>query len=254
MSATPITRYRRLRDARPLFGQAKLLRQRAQSEGYLFLPGVVERDAVLALRRKVLEACQRRGWLAEGTNPMDAVARESVRIGALDDNWIALQCELLPTAECVCLGRSPVILETLETLFMGAVATDQGTTCRIFSPNAPELTTPPHQDHYFLRRSTQLWTAWFPLGDCPRAQGGLAVMRGSNQQGLLSHVWEDTDTPGATVSVAGPWATADYACGDVLLFNCLTVHRALHNTVPRRLRISADYRYMPAAQLEKPGT
>ena len=44
------------------------------------------------------------------------------------------------------------------------------------------------------------------------------------------------------------WATADYACGDVLAVHCLTVHRACPNLTRDRVRISADFRYEPAGR------
>ena len=42
------------------------------------------------------------------------------------------------------------------------------------------------------------------------------------------------------------WSTADYKAGDVLFFNCLTVHRACPNVSGDLIRLSADYRYQPA--------
>ena len=115
------------------------------------------------------------------------------------------------------------------------------------SPHTPEFTTPPHQDHYYVRGSTELWTAWLPLDDCPAEQGGLAVLPRSHTRGLLPHAGEGPGRQGATVPDDSEWATSDYACGDVLLFHCLTVHRALHNLTLNRLRISVDYRYQPAS-------
>ena len=40
-----------------------------------------------------------------------------------------------------------------------------------------------------------------------------------------------------------PWQSADLDLGDVLLFSSHTIHRALPNLTPTRLRISVDYRY-----------
>ena len=39
------------------------------------------------------------------------------------------------------------------------------------------------------------------------------------------------------------WVTTDFAAGDVLIFNSLTVHAALHNVTEFDLRLSVDYRY-----------
>jgi ectoine hydroxylase-related dioxygenase (phytanoyl-CoA dioxygenase family) len=44
------------------------------------------------------------------------------------------------------------------------------------------------------------------------------------------------------------FAAAPLAAGDAILFNCLTVHRALPNVTPDRVRISVDFRYQPASE------
>ena len=42
------------------------------------------------------------------------------------------------------------------------------------------------------------------------------------------------------------FAAAALAAGDAILFNCLTVHRALPNVTRDHVRLSVDYRYQPA--------
>jgi ectoine hydroxylase-related dioxygenase (phytanoyl-CoA dioxygenase family) len=135
----------------------------------------------------------------------------------------------------------------LERLYDGAVVCERGDTCRVFSPCSSALTTPPHQDYYYVRGDTRLWTAWIPLGDCPRELGGLAVLPGSQRHGLAPLAGEGSGKQGGDVDAAVTWMTTDFACGDVLMFSCLTTHRALENRTPDRLRVSADFRYVPAS-------
>ena len=47
--------------------------------------------------------------------------------------------------------------------------------------------------------------------------------------GLLPHSGEGPGRQGVLIGDDRVWATSDYACGDVLMFHCLTVHRALDN-------------------------
>ncbi len=124
----------------------------------------------------------------------------------------------------------------------------RGDTCRAFSPGALDLTTLPHQDHFYVRGTTDLWTVWIPLGNCPVEQGGLAVLTRSQRDGLLFHSGEGPGKEGVSVPENSIWSTMDYECGDVLMFNSLTVHRACVNSTKDRLRISADYRYQPSSQ------
>jgi ectoine hydroxylase-related dioxygenase (phytanoyl-CoA dioxygenase family) len=221
-------------------------RRDADDYGYLFFRRLIGADQILALRRRVLENCRRAGWVSDDAACLEAFAQPGIRLGAYDERWLSFQQRVLPLPEFVALGRHAAILGILENVFGGPVMSDRGNTCRVMSPRAPEFTTPPHQDYYYVRGSTELWTVWLPLGDCPTEQGGLAVLPGSRALGLLPHAGDGPGRQGAVIGDDGVWATGDYACGDVLMFHCLTVHRALDNLSADRLRISVDYRYQPA--------
>jgi ectoine hydroxylase-related dioxygenase (phytanoyl-CoA dioxygenase family) len=51
-----------------------------------------------------------------------------------------------------------------------------------------------------------------------------------------------------TESLGLEWACGDFRLGDALLFHSHTVHKALPNTDPERLRLSVDYRYQGVSQ------
>ncbi len=216
------------------------LRARAQQDGYLFVRALLDQERVLALRRRVLEVCTRFGWLVDGS---DGAARDGVRLGAYDEDWVALQRELAPSPEFAALGGDQSVLGTLGSIFGEPARGGVGAVCRVMSPAARDLATAPHQDHHFITRTDAFWTVWIPLGDCPQRQGGLAVLPGSHREGLRAHGADDS----VEVDAGAVCATADYACGDALFFHCLTLHRACPNVTPDRLRVSADYRYEPAA-------
>jgi len=223
-------------------------REQAAECGYLFFHGLVEPEVVLDLRSKALAFAEELGWLEEGSSPDDGIARRGIKLGDYDAlDWIEFQRKLLPLPEFITLGEHPRVLEVLEELFGEAVMTRRGDICRVMSPGTPELTTVAHQDHFYVRGSERVWTAWIPLGDCPNELGGLAVLPGSHRRGLLPHFGDGSGRQGVEVEDA-VWATADYQAGDVLFFNCLTVHRACPNTTADRIRISADYRYQPASE------
>lgn len=234
-----------LRDAAALAGDAAALRRRAEQDGYLFFPRSLEQRIVLALRHEVLERCKRRGWLDPFAPVDDGRCLPRTRLGAYDDAWVDLQREVHVLPEFVALRRAPFVLGVLERLFGEPPLDGQGDTCRLMSPAARALTTRPHQDRYYVRRSDRLWTVWIPLGDCPVQLGGLAVLPGSNRSGLLPHSGEGEGRQGADVTPEATWAIADYSCGDVLMFDCLTLHRAAENTTQNTLRLSADFRYVP---------
>ena len=110
--------------------------------------------------------------------------------------------------------------------------------CRVLFPGAPEFATPAHRDQTYLKRAGEVWTAWIPLGDCPRRQGSLAVLPRSNRLGLA-----------AAVRRVPRWRSFDFAAGDVLFVHALTLHRALVNR-SAEIRVSVDYRYSRESSVE----
>jgi len=230
-----------------LLDDPEALRREASEEGYLFFRGLVEPERLLALRRAVLGLCDKHGWLAPGAPLMNGLAREGIRLGAYDDKrWIAFLCEVLPLPAFRELGLHPRILRVLEAMYGEPAVPHQGDLCRVVAPATPEFTTLPHQDHYYLRGSDRVWTAWLPLGDCPVELGGLAVLPRSHRDGLLAHAGAGSGTRGVEITGDRTWAMSDLNAGDVVLSSCLTVHRAGDNLTDR-LRISVDYRYQPAS-------
>lgn len=56
---------------------AAALRARMAEDGYLFLPGALDRETVLAARQECLTRLAEAGALEAGTNPADAIAAKS---------------------------------------------------------------------------------------------------------------------------------------------------------------------------------
>ena len=214
----------KLVDSSPHLDDPATLRSRATEQGYLFFRSLIDPADVLALRSLILPAC-------------------GESFGSYDDpRWIELQCRVHPSDEFHRLRANPAIRRVLEAVLEGPVRSDRGDTCRIFSPRSPELTTLPHQDRFYVPGDGALWTVWIPLGDCPLDLGGLAVLPGSHREGLKVHSREQAGARGVEVNLDATWSTEDYRCGDVLMFNGLTLHRALENRSDR-CRLSADFRF-----------
>jgi ectoine hydroxylase-related dioxygenase (phytanoyl-CoA dioxygenase family) len=119
--------------------------------------------------------------------------------------------------------------------------------------------TPPHQDYFYIKGTPDTYTCWIPAGDCPEELGGLAVMPGTNQLGMLRHE-PMQGTGGHGVSherceeMGKPWLTADFKTGDLLLFHGHTLHKALDNRTEDRLRVSLEYRFQRKKDDIDPGS
>ena len=219
------------------------IRTRAAADGYLYFPALLPPERLAPLRAVVETALARRGWEHDGrTDP-------ALRLGRWDDpRWIEFLREVLSSDAYRALATAAELLAALRHVVGDAPALHVGDVCRLVSPGAIELTTPPHQDAAYITGADTMWTAWFGLGPCPRELGPLAVWRGSHHAGLRPHA---PITPGGSVIGTDVpddvvWDAADLGDGDVILFSAFTIHRALPNVTADRLRVSVDYRYTRA--------
>ena len=91
------------------------------------------------------------------------------------------------------------------------------------SPKTISLPPPPHQDFVHIQGSTETYSCWMPLGDCPRELGGLSVLAGSHQQGVFEY-HPELGAGGMGVDaeyLTGEWLTTDYRAGDALIFHSI---------------------------------
>jgi hypothetical protein len=232
-------------DAAVFLDNGARLRSMAARDGFLYFRGLLQPHVVLALREAVLEFASGAGWLDAAAPVREARAAPGRRVGDYHDpDWVRLQAHVQTRSEMWAVGDSVDIHRTLRDvdgrpsyLFLSTA-----NTCRVFSPH-PDMATRPHQDAYYVRMIADFWTAWLPLGDCPRELGGLALLAGSHRHGLLDHAGLGIEGGGVLVPPDAAWSTADFACGDVVFFRPHALHRALPNRSGVRLRLSADFRY-----------
>ncbi len=243
---TVTLRHAPLVDARPMLEDGDALARHVDELGYLYAPGLVPRELVATVRRLVRRYAAEEGLAAVDPGDDEAiVAVPGARFegsGYEDPRWLKLQQDLFPHPEFRALGEVPALLALLERVCGEPVMAGRGDICRLVMPQMAVQTTRPHQDHFYVGGSTAIWTAWMPLVDCPLALGPLAVLPGSHRDGFRHH---GEGYAGTDVAADAVWAAGDVGCGDVILFHCLTVHRAWPNTSDRLIRASADFRYQP---------
>jgi len=234
---------REFEDAEPC--DAERLRALAARDGFLFVRGLVPPDLVAALRARVLASARGLGWLDPHAPVEEGRAAPGRRIGFYQDpDWVTLQVEVQAGAEMWALGDCVAIHRVLHAVEGRAswLALSTANTCRVFSPH-PDMATQPHQDAHYVRMLGAFWTVWIPLGDCPRVLGPLALLAGSHRGGLRPHGGQGIVDGGVTVDPDAVWSTADFRCGDAVLFRPHTLHCSLPNRSGDRLRLSADFRY-----------
>lgn len=257
-----------LRESTDVAHDSDEMRRRIDEDGYLFLPGFLDRDHVRAVRTGLLEALAPEGIFSPDHHLEEAVLKPGQEIYFRPD-----------------LANDPEIGANLRALIYSERVT--GLADRIFGEPSRHYDftwlravarggTFPHCDAVYMGRGThRVMTAWVPLGDVPLTIGGLIVLEGSHKdQGLLTdYVTLDVDRAcddgvnetqargfEATGAISADfeavrgrdggrrWLTArEYRMGDLLLFTIHTAHGSLDNH-SGTLRLSSDSRYQPASE------
>jgi phytanoyl-CoA dioxygenase PhyH len=244
----------RLRPTAP--GDPAAHRARLAEDGYLFVPGLLDREAVRAAREELLEA----DGLTQDY-PMRSERMRSVLQGERMHGFFA--------------GLLEGAVRSYDFIWLRAQASG-------------DPVTHPHCDLVFMGRGTpDVLTCWTPFGDIALGGGGLLILEGSHRVSpmrLAGYLAQDVDTycengPNAEAvrtgamhwehwedpapgrdwggeisddAVAlreewgGRWLTApEYKMGDVLVFTMRTVHAGTDNE-SSTLRLSTDSRYQRA--------
>ena len=258
-----------LESSTDLLDDLAALRDRMANQGYLYLPGYLDRDEVLAARRAIAERLAAAGHTAAGTPPAELAARAGLDIAFMPE----LALDNPPLDRLLYGGR---MIALFARFLGGAVRHYDFTWLRAVAPGRG---TAPHMDIVFMGRgTTKLYTAWTPLGDIPLEQGGLMILERSHQHERLNngygrkdvdaycvnHVGEGYTKMGGGGNIAsggvlshnpvklrhnlgGRWLTTSFRAGDLLVFSMFTVHASLDNHSDR-IRISSDTRYQLASE------
>ena len=166
--------------------------RRFDADGYLFLPGLLDSDQVLAARTEVMQRLCDAGVL-DKTHPMvDGVALpEQDYDGAATGSFMPVLAKNNPPLDTV-LYDGPMIA-FYEHFLGGPVSHFDYTWFRCKRPGRGDATTP-HCDGVYMSRGTpDLYTSWTPFGDVPYDQGGLMVLEGSHLNEELKAGYGSTD-------------------------------------------------------------
>jgi Phytanoyl-CoA dioxygenase (PhyH) len=280
-TTTPTARGRAL-DAlgwlRPSDPEACDLPERLEQDGYLFLPGLLDRERVRAGRLELLQVAAEHGALDPAHPLEEGVLRPGARDAGLAQEYPASSA-LLTT---LLLGQP--LLDFFAGVLGGPA---RGYDFMWLRAQPPGDGVDPHCDVVFMSRGTpDVLTCWTPFGDIALGDGGLMVLEDSHRKSprlLAGYLDQDVDTycangPNAEAVRSGAmrwehwdgqagrdwggeitddaialreqwggrWLTApEFRMGDVLIFTMRTVHAGTDNATDR-LRLSIDTRYQRA--------
>ncbi|WP_126631963.1 phytanoyl-CoA dioxygenase family protein [Dictyobacter alpinus] len=242
------------------------LREKYRAHGYLWLKGILDRDRVLAFRRRFFELLQVSGMLAPATDPVEGLYSGQIEQKELA-HQLFMEFHRSPAYEAFC--TSPEIIKFYQAFLDGPVYLHKRKLIRYNVPGDAK-TTGAHYDLVYLRGGTdRLCSSWIPLGDIPVEVGGLVYLEGSDALGRkmeaefslknadlppeerisafnknMREGWLTSDLPELAERIQSRWLIADYEAGDMVVHSPYMIHAATVNyDALNRIRLSTDIRY-----------
>jgi hypothetical protein len=262
-----------LRSSNDVLEDPQALNARMAADGYLFLPGLLDRDDVLAAREEILGRLDAAGCIDNQFPLDDAVPAAEVKDGFVH----SLAVDNASLEKVVFHGP---MISFYEGFLGGPIRHFDYIWLRAKRPGTTDATAP-HYDVVFMGRGTKrLYTSWTPLEDIPLEKGGLMLLEGSHRQEEVKSTygamdvdtycenktearaiqsgekqWEDRvnggkyddDAIAVRERLGGRWLTTDFHAGDVLLFSLYMMHASMDNHT-RSFRVSTDSRYQLASE------
>lgn len=239
-----------------------------QAQGYLWLKGILDREAVLDFRRRVFSAFTSTGLVVDGSDPVDGLYSGAEKTsGAQHPNKVLMEIVRWAAFEAFCLAEP--IVRFYEDFLEGAVYLHKRKILRYTVPHDPGCTGP-HYDLVYLRGGTnRICTSWIPIGDIPVTMGGLIYLENSHQRGreleaeflaasadlppeervsaynkyTSSSGWLDRNVEMLAEKFDTRWLCADYEAGDMVVHDPYMIHASTMNVDDARMRLSIDIRY-----------
>lgn len=235
-------------DSTGLIDDGPALAARMHRDGYLFLHGLVPREAVRRVQRQVGAIVAAAGWLRADAPIEEAIADPVGFCVDPEPAYLRTLRQINKLEDYHALKHHPALIGLLERLLGGAILPHPRVLMRNIFPSRAEFTTKSHQDFPNVQGTTEVYTAWMPLIDCPMEVGPLQVAAGTHT-GEVFDFQIGVGAGGIEIKEAfdGHWVSGGFVQGDVLLFHSLTVHKGVPNN-SRHLRMSMDVRYQRVSE------
>lgn len=230
-------------DSTDLISSGPALATRMRRDGYLFLRNLVPTDAVSAVQRQAGAIAREDGWLRHDRPIADAIAEPAGFCVDPDPTYLRTLRRINHLEDYHALKHHPALIALFERMLGGPILPHPRVLMRNIFPSRDDFTTKAHQDFPNVQGTTEVFTAWMPLIDCPMEVGPLQVATGSHTMGVFDFRI-GTGAGGIEISdpLEGSWVSGDFAVGDVLIFHSMLVHKGVPNHSDK-LRMSMDVRY-----------
>ena len=216
-----------------------------REDGYLFFRDILDVDKILNYKNDFMTLLRKYNLIIpEGSEPVWSGVLPDSETGAA----IAMEGSELKSLYEV--GQSDEILEIARRIYGDPIHMFPETIPRAQPPEDAAFRTPAHQDIYFYERSLDFITAWTPYMDIDGSIGGLTLAENSHKRDFDKRLFAFGKYEGGRIVPGIPedripnttWLSSDVNPGDVLIFHCKMIHKALNNK-SNKVRLSSDIRY-----------
>ncbi len=230
-------------DSTELIQDGPALAARMKTDGYLFLRGLLPRPVVRVLQSQAGAIARDAGWLRRDRDVADAIADPDGFCVDPDPKYLTTLRAINRLEDYHRLKHHPVLITLFERMLGGPILPHPRVLMRNIFPAREAFTTKAHQDFPNVQGTTEVFTAWFPLIDCPMDTGPLQVAAGTHTGPVYDF---DIGMGAGGIEITDPfdgrWVSGPFAQGDVLIFHSLLAHKGVPNRGDK-LRMSMDVRY-----------
>jgi hypothetical protein len=243
-------------DSAGLLDDPTRLRARLNEDGFLYLRGVLDPDAVRSARQEILGRLEAIEEVEPGT---DGLFTGRSRRAELQPDLGAFWKSVSEGPRLRSVSHGDAVARVVATIAGEPVIPQDYIFLRV---GVTGRATGLHYDYpFFTRAHDQVWTVWLPLGDVPMERGPLVMVEGSHRFRDLIEPMKGFDVTKDSTRKADLGAdavsfarergtrllTADFAPGDLAVFGMYVAHGSLdHHETSGRVRISCDVRWQPA--------
>ena len=249
------------------------LRTLYREQGYLWLKGILEREAVLTFRARYFEALQETGLLAPNSQPVDGIYNgQWAHVNVARPQQVYMDSVRWSSFEAFC--TSPRLWNFYTSFFEDEPYLHNRKLIRYGIPGQGQCTGG-HYDLIYLRAGTdRICTSWIPLGDTTVEMGGSIYLEASDafgrqieaeftrknaelspeerisayNQNMKDGGWISTNLPEMAEKFDTRWLIADYEAGDMVIHSHYMIHASTNNSdALNRIRLSTDIRYQRKA-------
>jgi ectoine hydroxylase-related dioxygenase (phytanoyl-CoA dioxygenase family) len=217
--------------------------------GYVFIRDLMPKGDLEQLLGDMIGVASDEGWMMEGSAPSDRIANPTMACFEPDPKYKRASNRAFRLERLHALAHHPVLTDVMKRLVGPNLLVHPKPIARMIFPNYEPALFHAHQDHSGIAGSSDSYTAWMPLHDCPQGQGTLEIIEASHCFGLqCADGYIQPEAPRG-----GDWVGGPFDAGDVAIFHSLTVHRSTLST-SHQLRCSVDCRFQsydePVAPLQ----